>query len=400
MKPTRIAYICADPGVPVFGRKGCSVHVQEVIRALLRRGCQVELFATRFDAEQAPRGLENVTVHHLPPAPKGELAQREEQCLGANDELMRLLDEAGPFDLVYERYSLWSDGAIRWATRNSVRSIVEVNAPLIDEQANHRGLVHRDQAEQVAAAVMSLATAVYTVSEALVPWVKRFSGARGGEHIHVVPNGVDPSRFGPQVKPAVPRQPNTLTIGFLGTLKPWHGLETLFDVFARLHSVDPTWRLLIVGDGPLRQELEQRAAPFAEAVRFTGAVEHQEVPALLASMDIAVAPYPPASEFYFSPMKLYEYMAAGLPIVAAAIGQIMKAIDPGVTGVLCVPGDVPAWTRTLAYLRNEPLLRETLGAAARRTAVQHHSWDRTIQTVLSLVEDSSAAKPQTEKISA
>jgi glycosyltransferase involved in cell wall biosynthesis len=71
-----------------------------------------------------------------------------------------------------------------------------------------------------------------------------------------------------------------------------------------------------------------------------------------------------------------------------------------VTGVLCAPGDVAGWTRTLAYLRDEPLLRESLGAAARRTAVAHHSWDRTIQTVLSFVSDTSAAVLESEKISA
>lgn len=391
----RIAYICADPGVPVFGRKGCSVHVQEVIRALLRRGCQVELFATRFDAETAPRGLEDVIVHRLPPAPKGELAQREELCLKSNDVLEHMLDEAGPFDLVYERYSLWSDGAIRWAHRNGVRSIVEVNAPLIDEQANHRGLVHRNEAERVAANVMSLASTVVTVSEALLPWVKRFAATCD---VHAVSNGVDATRFGPVVEPAIARQPGTFTIGFLGTLKPWHGLESLFDMFERLHGADPTWRLLVVGDGPLREELERRAAPLSDAVTFTGAVEHHQVPSLLASMDLAVAPYPPASEFYFSPMKLYEYMAAGLPIVAAAIGQIMKAIDPGITGVLCPPGDIAAWARTLRYLRDEPVLRDQLGGAARRCAVENHSWDRTVATVLSYAMQAPAL--ETERISA
>src|SRR5437899_3210985 len=100
----RIAYVCADPGVPVFGRKGCSVHVQEVVRALLARGAQIEIFAARIDGEPLG-GLEEVRVHELLPLPRGEPEQREQAALAANDFLFAALEREGPFDLVYERYS-------------------------------------------------------------------------------------------------------------------------------------------------------------------------------------------------------------------------------------------------------------------------------------------------------
>src|SRR5262245_57107428 len=110
----RIAYITADPGVPVFGRKGCSIHVQEVLRAMAGRGAEVDLFATSC-AGTPSDGLANVRLHPLTPAPKGELAAREQACLGANEALRTALEQAGRFDLVYERYSLWSFAGMEYA---------------------------------------------------------------------------------------------------------------------------------------------------------------------------------------------------------------------------------------------------------------------------------------------
>src|SRR5262245_56109179 len=108
----RIAYVCADPGVPVFGWKGSSIHVQEVIRALVGQGCRVELFATRWDGTRSPQvpreapptGLENVAVTALPPIHGSDAAQRERSALAANAEIRAILERRGPFSLVYERY--------------------------------------------------------------------------------------------------------------------------------------------------------------------------------------------------------------------------------------------------------------------------------------------------------
>src|SRR5438552_14024176 len=126
----RIAYVCADPGVPVFGKKGSSVHVQEVVRGLLVQGAQVELFATRFDGEP-PAGLEGVRVHALPPLPRGEPCERERAALAANGGLSAALARQGPFDLIYERYSLWSFAGMDYALAHAIPGLLEVNAPLI-----------------------------------------------------------------------------------------------------------------------------------------------------------------------------------------------------------------------------------------------------------------------------
>ncbi|RME48196.1 MAG: glycosyltransferase family 1 protein [Chloroflexi bacterium] len=379
----RVAYICADPGVPVFGCKGASVHVQEVIRALVRRGARVELFAMRIGGD-VPAGFEEIPIHPLPPIPKGDQGAREQVALAANASLRAALMREGPFDLVYERYSLWSFAGMAYARATGVPGLLEVNAPLIEEQARHRELVHLVDAERVASMAFGAASALLAVSRQVADYLEGHPAARG--RVHIVPNGVDPQRFRPGVVPALPGCPGTFTVGFAGSLKPWHGLDILVEAFSLLRRRDPGVRLLVVGDGPMREQMvaDLSINGVIDAVHFAGAVAPDEVPAWLASMDVAVAPYPDLEDFYFSPLKMYEYMAAGVPVVASRVGQIAELIEDGVNGVLVPPGDAGALVNALAWLRADASLRARLGPAGRATVLRDHTWDAVAERILAL----------------
>lgn len=229
----RVAYVCADPGVPVFGRKGASVHVQEVVRALLRRGARVTLFASRTGGE-VPAGLEGVEVRRLP-RPKSidgralPAADRERALQAADAQLPAALAAAGPFDLVYERYALWSTGALRHARATGTPSVLEVNAPLVDEQAEHRELIDAAGALRATQVAFAEADAVVAVSRPVADWARALGAPAA--RVHVVPNGVDPDRFPPRAA-AGRRTTDPFTVGFVGTLKPWHGTEVLVDAVA------------------------------------------------------------------------------------------------------------------------------------------------------------------------
>ncbi len=374
----RLAYISADPGVPVYGSKGASVHVQEVVRALGRQGAKVTLVTSRIGGN-APADLEEVRVLELPKLPKCDSALREQAALANNVQLTALLGREGPFDAVYERYSLWSFAGMETARRWGVPGLLEVNAPLIDEQLEHRGLVHREEADGVAARVFAAATALLPVSGEVASYLKDFPGTRN--KIRVTPNGVDPARF----LPSCP-DPAAFTVGFVGTLKPWHGVEVLLAAFAALRQEVPVARLLLVGAGPEQGRLDAEAARLGlgAAVEFTGAVAPERVPALLARMDVAVAPYPAQEQFYFSPLKVYEYMAAGLPVVASRVGQLSELIDDGRSGLLCPPGDAAALTRALARLADDATLRRRLAASGRETVLRAHTWARVAERILEL----------------
>ncbi len=400
----RIAYICADPGIPVFGHKGCSIHVQEVMRALGRQGARVELFAVRFGGLPAA-DLADVVLHPLPPVPKGDLAQREAAALAINADLRRELALAGPFDLIYERYSLWSYSAMEFAQTHHIPALLEVNAPLIEEQAQHRGLIDRQGAQQAASRAFQAASTLIAVSEEVKQYL---TGWVSGDRVQVIANGVNHHRFvrprefgsgeigrgeiGPGVRggrlSALETPADRFTVGFVGSLKPWHGLSHLVNAFAHLQQRVPEARLLIVGDGPGRGALEAELAQrqLHSVTQLTGAVAPEQIPDLLALMDVAVAPYPASANFYFSPLKVVEYMAAGLPVVVSDIGQLRRLVVNNVTGLLRPPGDDIALALALEDLWRSPSWRRSLGRAAQQHILAHHTWDAVAHQIIALAQ--------------
>jgi len=387
-----IAYINADNGVPAFGTKGCSIHVQEIIRAWCKRGAHIHLLTATRGGE-VPSDWASIRISDIPGVPLNNslisnprLFQSAVEVL--NDSLINLLtcgDYISHFDLVYERYSLWSHSGMDVAQKRGVPALLEVNAPLLEEQNRYRSRVDCGLAVSVAQRAFSSADALIAVSQEVADYLDQFAEARG--KICVIANGVDPSRFRFGTLGTRPRCPETFVVGFVGSFKPWHGLDVLLKAFALLRLRVPKARLLLVGDGPERSNVVRQVASKAlsSTVDLTGAVPASDIPGLLASMDVAVAPYPQASGFYFSPLKLYEYMAAGLPVVASDVGQIGKLIEQGVTGCLVPPGDCTSLADAIAILKERPVMMRDMGHAARAQVRREHTWDMIVDRISMLL---------------
>ncbi|NLE18724.1 MAG: glycosyltransferase family 4 protein, partial [Propioniciclava sp.] len=308
----RIAYVSVDPGIPVFGTKGASVHVQEVVRDLLARGHEVEVFATRIGSD-VPVDLADLAVHHVRVAKTDDAAARERAQAEASASIAAKVTAWEP-DLVYERYSLFSTVLADVVAATAAVGVLEVNAPLVEEQARHRDLVDADAAWAALARQVAAASATVCVSDLVRDWVRAHTTAG---RVHTVPNGVSTTRIRPAAEAA-----GDPVVTFVGTLKPWHGVDVLVDALARARA---PWRLRVIGDGPQCEALTEQARALGVEVDFRGAVAPAEIPDHLAGSAIGVAPYPATAaetDQYFSPLKIYEYLAAGLPVVASRVGQV------------------------------------------------------------------------------
>ena len=116
----------------------------------------------------------------------------------------------------------------------------------------------------------------------------------------------------------------------------------------------------------------------------TGRLDPAEVPKWLQGADLAAAPYP-AGDNYFSPLKVAEYLAAGLPTVASAIADLPGLLADGEEALLVPPGDVAATAAALVRLARDPGLCTRMAAAARRAAEQRMSWSAVLDATLGLV---------------
>lgn len=390
----RIAYILADPGIGIFGTKGASIHAQEMIRAFRGLGHEVTVFATKrgnkYDdasTEFVPADLRDLPVFTVPVAGVKGAAAREQAIIQAA-ETMATIAADDSYDLIYERYSLFSTAGAQLRSRQAAPLVVEVNAPLLAEQADHRSLHDAATADTLTRETFASADVISCVSEPVAAWV-RSARTSGNAHIKITPNGVNLERFEP-ASATTPHE-HQFTVGFLGTLKPWHGTATLLEAFALATlEQNKNWRCQIIGDGPQRKPLEALSGQLgiSDRVDFQGHMAPEEVPAALRAWDVAAAPYPEqdASGHYFSPLKLYEYMAAGLPVVASGVGEIPRVIDHGKTGILVPGSDPESLAAALSQLAENAPDRKRLGQAARSVVEAKHSWASRAEEVLGIAK--------------
>jgi glycosyltransferase involved in cell wall biosynthesis len=414
----RILYLCPDLGIPVLGRKGASVHVRGLVAALCRAGHSVVLSAPLLNKSpwEEPAHTE-ARLLHLPPSTnstaafltlksfnhmlgvENSLPGELRRILYNQDMVMQLMHrfEHDPPDFIYERASLYATAGVSLASELHVPLLVELNAPLALEQSVYRATGLGELAVQAERYTLLQADAVLTVSAPLRDHAMSLGVA--SERVHVVPNGVDASLFQPRPPDGTIRQRWGLDggpmLGYVGGLRRWHGVEALPPLLEGLGQRYRDLRLVIVGNGPLRGELERdlRQRGLTRSVVFTEARPHEEVAALIGQFDVALAPYAHLDHaFYFSPLKLFEYMACGVPVVAAASGQIAEVVHDGETGLLYPPGDLEALTAACDRLLADSALRQRLGQAGAREIRNRYTWDHNAARVTELACSLIAAR--------
>ena len=170
-------------------------------------------------------------------------------------------------------------------------------------------------------------------------------------------------------------------VGWVGSFRRFHALEQAVEAVADLQDAT----LLLIGDGPERRRIEGLAGERGVSTVCTGTVPHNELPTYLRAMDAALVLAPPEAAFHYSPLKLAEYLAAAVPVVAAAAGDLPERLTDGVDAVLVPPQDVSALSAALRRLQSHPDERARIGQAGRTLARRVWSWDDRVRAVLSAI---------------
>jgi glycosyltransferase involved in cell wall biosynthesis len=379
-------------------RDGQAVHIDELVGALRRIGVEVVVVAPPLVEGQAFGAESRLAsrLRRLLPRALYEIAE-----VAYNVPVFLRLRRAylrhRP-DALYERHNLHLLAGAWLRRRYGVPYLLEVNAPLAAERGAHGGLALPALAHATETAVWKAADVVLPVTGVLRDLLR--ADGVPDDRIVVVPNGIDVERFAAAPPRAAAQQrlgvAGRLVLGFTGFVRPWHGLDQAIDFLSRPEGAGCV--LLVVGDGPARAALEAQARHLgvSDRVRFTGVVARADVPAHVAAFDVALQP---ASTPYASPLKLFEYMALALPVVAPAQPNLMEVLRDGDDALLFDPRTPDALQNALARLAGDPALRGRLGANARRTLLARgYTWLNNAQRVAALVERlrSATLEPSSE----
>jgi glycosyltransferase involved in cell wall biosynthesis len=406
----KILYVNFDRGIPVLGDKGASVHVREFVRAAAGSGHEVLLACARLGSGNAAPPVQILELNHEWPRDAASavaalqgidpgtlslpLIAQEVSKLVYDERigeylLAELTARGFRPQLIYERHALFSTAGVGIAARLGCPRVLEVNAPLAEEQKRFRGLSLEALARRMEVDSFRGAAAIVAVSEQVRSYIQETSGVTR-DRLHVIANGVDVARFArPAGREELRRRlgyaGGDCAIGFIGSFKPWHGTALLLEVFEEIAAVRGGAHLFAVGDGPQRASLCERAAAssYGSRVSLPGRVPHAQIPTWVAAADIIAAPYDAIDKFYFSPLKVLEALAGGKPVVAPRVGQLEDLIEDGRTGLLYPPGDAVACRDAILALIDDPAARRRMGRAAHISAAGQ-SWQNVVRRVLEI----------------
>jgi glycosyltransferase involved in cell wall biosynthesis len=286
-------------------------------------------------------------------------------------------------DLVYERYAvlqtlggIFQLSKIPWVLETSGLYYYEA-------RVERKSIVLIGIAKQIELNAYRRCDVLVCVTEALKDLIVREAGI-SPQKILVIPNGVDCIRFDPKVVSSE-RFFSGPTIGFVSALVRWHRLDILLEALGDLHDGGINVNLVVAGDGPMRVEWEQLAEKkgLRNSVRFLGHISWNDIPKLIAGFDLGYVgnAQMDIGVMYHSPLKMYEYMAMGKPVLAAENDDSKNMVDEKRNGFLFVAGNKDDLKRAIRTALDEANNWKIMGEEARKTVVNNASWMMRVKTM-------------------
>ena len=262
--------------------------------------------------------------------------------------------------------------------------------PVICSALHSTGLP--DRVERLNRLLAPLTDAFVAVAEPHARYIAEHEGCPARKVV-VIPNGVDTDRFRPRWPDQRLRRELGLpdaapVVAIIAALRPEKNHALFLEASARVRAELPEARMLVVGDGPCRAELESLAERLglAGAVHFAGT--RRDVPEILSIVDLVVL----SSHMEANPVCLLEAMACEKPVVATAVGSVGEVVHDGRTGRLVAPGDAEAMARCIVELLRDPPRAAAMGRAGREAVLLHGSIDRMVTGYESMIERIYVAK--------
>jgi glycosyltransferase involved in cell wall biosynthesis len=375
----------------IASRDGQAVHLEEMIEALNDQGHETMLVGPASFANasfgDSPSSID--FIKRMIPAALYELLEVGYNLL-AYRRLSKAVADFKP-DFIYERFSLFLLAGVWLRRQRNIPVLLEVNGPLYEERLKHDGLSIKWLARTCQRYIWNNVDYVLPVTEVLAGDVRAYGVP--AERIAVIPNGINPKRFGnapssEEAKAAMGLD-DRLVLGFTGFVRKWHAMDRVIDFLAD-HGRALDLHLLIIGDGPVRAELEAKAAAMNLGYRLTitGVIGRDELVRKSAAFDIALLP---GINDYASPLKLFEYLWLGQAVVAPDQQNIREILTDGKDALLVDPASPAAMTDAILRLCQDTALRIRIGTAARATLSEKGLfWSTNAKRVVDLAKTAGA----------
>lgn len=294
------------------------------------------------------------------------------------------------YDVIYERHSIFGTGC-KLGKIFKIPCIVEVNGLMTDEQ-KMTGMLRRI-ITKFELKTFSQADTIVVVTAKIKETLKMDYGVPGNK-IVVVENGANTDLFKPmdisKARKELKFDKDSNYVCFVGLLASWQGVEYLIQSAPLILKDFPNTNFLIVGDGPMKRELMELAEKtgVSDEFRFTGIVPYEEVPKYINASDVCVAPFVRArnERIGLSPLKIYEYLACGKPVVSSRIPNL-EFIEKQNVGTLVEPENSEDLAEAIIKLLKDEKIREDMGKNGREYVVKNHSWESVARKVATVCEE-------------
>ena len=363
-----ILYVASDQVVP--GATGGSVHVLEVARGLARLGHRLDVVVRRKGGGPPLDDDASVRWHRVTWWPPHRFFRFRARAAVA------AIAAATRPDVVMERYYNFGGEGIATARARGIPSLLEVNSPVVDHAGSLKAAVDAAMIvrpmRRYREAMVRDATAVVAPIPEIIPAFARARTEQVTWGANV--DAFTPGRRDPAVRKALGVPPNAVAVLFSGSFRPWHGVHLLEDAARRLRARADLYFVLAGGDVASQGE--------GYRGRRLGTVPYDTMPAIVAACDIGIAPYDPDRlpqlrlGFFWSPLKIFEYMASGLPTITVDRHPLRELVRAGLEGMLVKEADPATLADAIERLAGDEPLRRRMGASARQRVVERYSWDK------------------------